>query len=172
MIAETIPGKFGIEVKNAGILYLAQSLYTIIVFGLSFILMWINSYHINDLQKKKQVNLIIYSAITALIIGFIGAIIPQIAGSNLLAPLAITIFAALTFFIIAKHSLFDVRLIVARSIAYTTSIVAIIIIYSLLVFTVAKYIFGIELTMAQEIFFATLSAVIAIVYKPVRVFSS
>ena len=71
---------------------------------------------------------------------------------------------------IVKHRLFDIRLVVARSLAYILSVVVVVILYSLLAFGIARAIFGIELTVAQDIYFALFSAVIALAFQPVKRF--
>ncbi len=71
---------------------------------------------------------------------------------------------------IAKHKLFDLRLVVARAFAYGFSVLFIVILYSLLTFSIANIAFGVDLTTNQELVLALFSAVIALAFQPVKRF--
>lgn len=170
MIDTVSPGEYGVDIVKIGPAYVVQLIYAIVVFCISFILMWLNSKKHKDIKKQNQVKLITYSAVISILLVSISALYPRTAGSNLLVPLAITIFAAITFFIIMKHSLFDVRLIVARSIAYSLSIAAIIGVYSLVVFGIADFAFDESMNRWQIVFFAVFSALTALFFQPIKKF--
>jgi len=71
---------------------------------------------------------------------------------------------------IVKHKLFDIRLVVARGLAYGLSIVFVVLIYSLLAFTVASKVFNVNISLKQELFFALFSAISALAFQPIKKF--
>jgi hypothetical protein len=108
-------GQVGVRIVSSTWLYSVQTIYTILLIGIG--IFWMRS-HVGK-YKKEQVKIISIGAVIALIIGTVGAnLINQTDGSNLLSPLAVSIFAVTSYIAVFKYKLFDVRLVVVRAVAY------------------------------------------------------
>lgn len=124
------------------------------------------------------------SQLRYIFIGFIGAfipifvlnvIIPITSGNDtaiFFGPNAIIILAIFTTIAIVKHQLLDIRLIVARSVGYILSIVALAGLYGLITFTlINRFLFtGSSTTSVQQIFYTLLAVVIAFTFPPIKRF--
>jgi signal transduction histidine kinase len=102
-----------------------------------------NFYFTRKLAKgrlRQQVSVMIYALlVAALFIGFVNLILPQISSSpntNLaagnLSYIGVAFFLFATFYSIVKHRLFDLRLVLARSVAYLLLIAVLTVAYGAL----------------------------------------
>lgn len=151
MVPSLSKGEIGVHLDVVTPIYSLQTLYTFVVFATS--IFWIRK-HIDkeNVKAQKQARLIALFALLAVIIGILGGtVISKSEGSNLLSPLAVTIFAAGSFIAIFKHGLFDIRLIVARFTAYVFLIATLSGIYALAVFGIANHFLGTESVFAQQV---------------------
>jgi signal transduction histidine kinase len=69
---------------------------------------------------------------------------------------------------IAKHKLFDLRLVVARSLAYVLSVTVISALFVALVFGISNLIFHLRIPANQEIYLGILSAIIALTFQSIK----
>lgn len=106
----------------------------------------------------------------ALVIFFASIFLSNNSYAQLLVPISSFMLVAFISYGIIKHGLFNVRVIVARSIAYTLSVLAIVVLYTVVAFGVARYVFNFKITLEQEILFAFFSAFIALIFQPLKSF--
>ena len=69
---------------------------------------------------------------------------------------------------IVRHKLFDLRLVVARSLAYALSVLVVVLIFISVVFGVSNYIFNVKIPTNQEIYIGTLSAIVALSFQSIK----
>lgn len=110
------------------------------------LLLFVKTYRkTKNLDEKARLKYIFSGIVLTLIPAVIMGVILPIVGhsqSYLYGPNTITIFAVFTFIAIVRHRLLDIRLLVARSLAYFMLFFTIISVYSLTVFVLATHIFG------------------------------
>lgn len=81
------------------------------------------------------------------------------------------VFVAFTSYAIVKHRLFNVRAVVARSVAYTLLIVTMAGVYSAAVFTVSLLVFpNSNHSLEQNLTYAALAVLLAITFQPLKAF--
>lgn len=90
----------------------------------------------------------------------------------LYGPNAIIFLAIFTTLAIVKHQFLNIRLLVARSVGYILSIVALAGLYGLITFTlINRFLFsGSSITGVQQIFYTLLAVVIAFTFPPIKRF--
>lgn len=122
---------------------------------------------------KKQVDSIAISVLIAIPIIIVGnAVLPIVGYYELVSytPLALALIVAAMTYVIARHKLFDIRLVVARTLAYGLSIILVVAIYAVSSFLLATAVFDVNITFKQEIFFAIFSAITALAFQPIKRF--
>lgn len=89
-----------------------------------------------------------------------------------LGPFVTLFFAAAVTIAIVKHGLFNVRLVVARSIGYILSVISLAIIYGFITFTlINQFIFtGEAISTGQKAVFTIIAASLAFTFQPVKKF--
>ena len=123
MVSAVSKGQLGVSIPHDTSTYYLQTIYT--VGALIFTYLWIRKsaqsaqevFSKNISQIKSMGN----GMLIALTLGVLGVFIHQSIG-HLILPVALTIFALSVFIAVFKHGLFDIRLIVARSVAYIFSL--------------------------------------------------
>lgn len=85
-----------------------------------------------------------------------------------LGPLSSTIFIVITTYIIARHRLFDIRLVIARTLAYILSLAFLFCIYALAAFWLASSIFDPANDIVSRIATAIMIMIAAISYTPIK----
>jgi signal transduction histidine kinase len=83
-----------------------------------------------------------------------------------LMPLYTAIFIAMTAYAIIRHNFLDVRLLVARSIAYSVVAVILVLTYSGSIFLVGTYVIGYEIRPVNMLISVIFAFIIAISYEP------
>ena len=171
MFFEVSSGPTGIIIKSSSLLYSLQSLYTILVF--IFAIIWIMFYakKSNNKDILRKTKYIIVSTVISGSIGILGGlIISGVGGSNLLSPVAVTVFVTGSFLAIFRHGLFDIRLVVARTIGYILSIGVLALVYGVLAFSIIDgFIFtDTTSTTVKRATFTMLAVILAISYQPLK----
>jgi signal transduction histidine kinase len=137
---------------------------------------FIRTYNFKGITRIQRQQ-ILYAA-TGLLLAFLwailtAAVIPSITHNWVIAkfgPVGTLFPAAFISFSIIRHRLFDIRLIVARSIAYLTSLVVVASIYGFLVFGTADLIFRLRFSIAVQIFISAATAVASLSFANVKRF--
>lgn len=100
--------------------------------------------------------------------------LPLVIGSNPWAKYGsyfTLVFVAFTSYAIVKHRLFNVRAVVARSVAYTLLVATLAGGYGLAVFAVSFYIFpDSQNSLDQDIIYIVLAVLLAITFQPLKAF--
>jgi signal transduction histidine kinase len=114
----------------------------------------IKAYKNSYSQKKVQIEYIFWGVALSFIPGvFLNALLP-IAGYDTAAdygPIVVVFFAAFTSLAIIKHSLLDIRMVVARALAYSMTWLSIAVIYVVILINAASYLFGTNIDFSFEL---------------------
>jgi signal transduction histidine kinase len=134
----------GIAIKSAGFLYDAVFIYAVAVFGIGIFAIYNNyrAYH-KDRQKSARTRLLMGALLQLLLVTVGGSVfLANNAVSQLLVPISSFIMAAIVAYAIVKHSLFDVRLVVARSLVYLASLFTLGLVFTVVTFSLTNIFFA------------------------------
>lgn len=158
--------------------YLPGPLYypvTILTFGY---ISWAISNFFTKSKKspaliKTQLKFIGIGATLTLIIGVItSALLPLLGYARwaILAPTSTLIMFGAIAYAIVKHKLLDINLIIARSVAYTLSVLTLGGVYVVTFFFIGQTLFGFSQNNDQLVFFTMLSLVLIFLFQPILQF--
>ena len=162
----------GLAVTKVGPLYLLVIILVAVLLVISFI-------RLTLYLRRNRKSTDEYAASRLLFIGALQfAIINLFANfflsnnlvTQLLVPLTGFTLVAFISYAIFKHGLFDIKLIVARSVAYTLSVLVVVASYSVAAFGLARLVSPFSITLQQEILLAAFSAVAALSFQPLKRF--
>lgn len=165
---------YGADVVS-GPLYDLFSVYAVLCLLLCIYLL-IKSYNKAKGNAKIQLRLLIYGLGISAGIGIFTNVILVLFGISSLGFLGapgVLVLAAATAYAIVKHKLFDIRLIVARSVTYLLSIVTIGVTYGLLTFSlVDQLLFGASsgASVTQNTVNTMLAVILAFTFQPIKGF--
>jgi signal transduction histidine kinase len=165
---------WGKEVILNRFIYNVYGVFLFAWFGfcfVSFLITGIKS-KLDDLHKK-QVWFLFWGLLAATAVGVTyNYIYPWLKNYRLIwiGPLAVSCFLIGAAYSILRLKLFNVRIFIARSMAYVLSLTVIIIGYLLLAFVLANLFFKTSLTSQQTLYFAFISAIIALFFRPIKKF--
>jgi signal transduction histidine kinase len=97
---------------------------------------------------RTQTQILFWGTFSSALLGMLfNLILPGLGNYKLIwiGPLNTAIYVAAIAYGIIKHKLFDVRLVVARSLAYLASLVTVAALYGFIVFGVAQFVFHVQL---------------------------
>lgn len=126
-----------------------------------------------DRGEKNQVSIIAWGMALAFIWVLItSAAIPAITGDWTLSkygPIGTIVLSGAIGFTIIKHKLFDIRAIVARSLAYALVLVTLTSIYGLVIFSLLEIVFAdVNLGVSEQIFLIIGALIMAFTFQPLR----
>ena len=155
---------------EVGSLYTLQTLFIVIYFLMA---LWIlfKRYRFSDGHEKSSLFLMLVAFSIPLMVNFVtNYILIDNAKVQFLAPLSLLLFSSFIAYAIIRHKLFDIRLVVARTFAYTLSIAAIVTMFSFTAFGAASILFNYEIPRDQTVFYAFFSIFTALVFQPIKKF--
>ena len=175
MIGSVEVSQIGAQVKESSILYSLQSLYLIIYFLLGFGILIHKRKKLDGIRRSQIYFVITGVGITLFINIITNELLVIFKGDSsygvLLGIPSIIIFIGSITYSIVKHSLFDIRLVVARALGYLLSLGAIVCIYSLLVFgLIANFIDPAKAGIMQQFIYVALAVVTALTFPPIKRF--
>ena len=152
-------------------------LYSLMLLGLIILIVRNLSISFRRLtgQEKNQAKLMIFGITTTSVLAIAtNVVIPTLVSnwqSAKFGPLLTVIFVASTTYAIVKHKLFDIRLIIARSITYLLSLGTISLIFGTLVIGIGINLLGAtHLTKIQQIFFIASALFLGLIFPPLKRF--
>lgn len=144
--------KDGIAVTSESPFYSLLAVITLVSFLVATFVIWGRENKTKDLSTKRALRLLKNGLLIAAVFNLVGAILlAKFEWSQVLTPLSMAIMTGVIYVSIFKHKLFDIRLIVARAVAYTLLLSTLTAIYSLVVFGIANKVLGDESIFAQQI---------------------
>lgn len=99
---------------------------------------------------------------------FIAVVIFGLSDFVIFGPMFSLIFVGFIFYAIAKHRLLAIRLILARSVAYTFLITVLASIYTLGVFFLSQYVFQNNDAHSERFLFAVLGVFVVLTFDPIK----
>ena len=160
-----------------GPLYVVFLIYLVAFFA-GMIYFVIASWKRSKQEDRTRLKFLIFGIIAmAVLVALTNFVLPLITGSNDLAKygtIFTLIFVASTAYAIVRHSLFDLRSVVARSFTYALTIITIGFIYGFLAFgVIGRYLFAesiSQITFNQQIINTVLAVLLAFTFQPIRRF--
>jgi signal transduction histidine kinase len=157
---------------------LAYPLYVVYIFQILLMIIsnFIRSYKKSDSEAKSQIKILLTGIVTyALLAIASNLVIPLFAdswSSTKIGPIFTLFFVGFTGYAIIRHRFLDIRLVVARSLAYVFSFGTIAALFTLSTFAITSLIFGdSNLTPSQERLLYTFLAIsLSLIFGPVRKF--
>lgn len=150
--------------------YLIYGAYIIGCIGFGLVSVFLKSLRADGLVRK-QLNFYFYGFLFTSVFGlFFNLILPWYGNYKLIwiGPLFTSFFVASIAYSIARHRLFDVRLVVARSLGYLLSLVVLASIYGFVVFGIAKFIFGMHISVLAQALLSAATGLAALMFHRVQ----
>ena len=142
-------------INEASVIYWSQIVFIVVValVAVKKLLSKFSNHQHNDADI-----LLIIALMQALFFSLLAStIFASSSKSQILIPTSLLLMSVIIYYAIAKHQLFDIRAVVARFFVYISSISLIVLIFTLSSFIIASLVFGLEITLKQELFFAFFS---------------
>ena len=164
---------YGAAIVNSSFVYLpvVLSIDLIIIAGL--ILLIRNKKGTSKLAKT-QINLITFGAAVILLGNLfgneVGQYFPNLKYLIQVSTLSSAFFVVIIAYTIIKHKLLDTREAVARSVTYIFTLSAVLLVYSVPMILVTRYILNIKLSSTAVVFFIGATFLIAAAFQPIKYF--
>lgn len=171
-IEQTTSNLSGISIDKASNWYYVILLYTLGIFAYALVELFIATKKLTKNLRTRNYVLFISSVQVIALSGLGSVLFAQVAAAQVLIFLSALVFCIGIFFGIFKHKLFDVRLIVARSVGYSLSILTLALVYFLIAYVLSLVFFkggvtsGVSLSPVNII----LALILAFVFQPVKRF--
>lgn len=172
MISSVAITEFGADLDSVGILYYVQQAYLVVMIVSSLVIL-AKKISKSNLQQRNQIRFIIYviifyAFINIVIINTLPLFLQyQGIGPLLTAPSTMIMFMGFAY-VIVRHRLFDIKLVVARALIYLLSIFALASIYSFLAFGLANIFLKNLSIQSQQFFYVFLAVVLAFTFAPIK----
>lgn len=175
-----IPGveiKDGISNVQTGPLYSIFLVY-FLLFAIALVTLVVLAWKRSKGQDRSKVKYLIFGILAmAILASLSNLILPLLLGSNEYAKygtLSTLIFVGFTAYAIIRHSLFDIRAVVARSFTYALTIISIGAIYGFVTFgVIGRYVFSdsiSQISLGQQLLNTLLAVLLAFTFQPIRRF--
>lgn len=132
----------------------------------------IKKYRVSAGIEKQQLKFLVFGTtitFTLLIItNFVFVLVFKLSNFVIFGPIFSLIFVGVIFYAIVKHRLLAIRLIIARSVAYTFLIAVLASIYTLGVFFISKFLFHGESATQQRFTSALLAVFVVLTFEPIK----
>lgn len=172
LIAQDVSVSYeGIAVNSYGLIYLVLLLYCVALVGISLYRLIKRYWKLSSAESsaKKGVVLLFFGMLQfTVVIALASMFLSKNKVSQILAPISSLLFIAFVFYAIFKHSLFNIRMFVARSAAYSFTILIIIAFYTFILFWSTRFMFGIDVKLIVEIYFSSLTVLAALTFQPLK----
>lgn len=166
------PSPDSLPIAEPGIYFF---IFHLIVFLFLALLMMVRGYRSRQDFKKEQYRLMIIGLVPIAVLSpLTGVLLPVFYGNSsyvFLSPVYTTFFIGAVGYAILRHKLFDIRPVLARSVAYILSIVTVALIYiSITLFVLGRFAFqGIEIPLNQQISYALVAVVLVFAFQPLKI---
>lgn len=152
--------------------YLVYSVYLLSCFGIGLVHAFQKSRHSGGIIRS-QVSFYFYGFLITSTFGvYFNLILPWFGNYRLiwLGPLFTNFFVMAIAYSIIRHRLFDIRLVVARALAYVSSLLLLATFYGFLVFGIAQWVFDVHFTLGLQIAFSAATGVAVVLFQRVKKF--
>lgn len=135
-------------------------------------LLLVEAHRSNTIGRRSRAKFLIYSIVQTfvLIVGFI-FLWPEALIGQLIVPITCLVMIGLFAYIIIRHRLFDIRLVITRALAYALSLATIAIVYSLLAFVLLGQLFNqSDVEPERQVGFVLIALLLALTFRPLKRF--
>ncbi len=171
MISSVTVSNEGIAIEEAGNFYFVQIAIIVLYFLISIFALAKNTFQKPPMFRTKNYLLIFgfFQAITISVLA--STIFAAYAASQVFIPVSLACMVAIVSVAIIKHRLFDIRLIVARSVAYVLSFSTLGVLFALGVFAISNYIFNNSAISASiNLTYTAIAILLAFTLQPIKRF--
>lgn len=166
---------WGKEILLNNVHYFFYAIYLFLTFGASLIIMFLITKKERGLEAA-QARLFFYGFLVASTFGmYFNLILPWLGNYRIIwaGPLFTSAFALAIAYSIIRHKMFDIRAVLARSVAYLFALSFVILIYSVLLFGAGAIFVQLDtISMRQWTVVGLLALVLAVTYSPaVKIFN-
>jgi len=172
MVSEVEIAEYTSAPTTVGPAYTAFFVYLAIYFLIAFILLIKKLNRVTSTQRN-QIRLVLFGTATGVftnVLFNVFFVIVGISGIGLLfgGP-SVLLFTILVVYAIVRHRLFDIRLIVTRTIAYLFALFGLITIYGAFVWISSRTVFvGEQLSSSRQIFYVSMSVFAGLIAVPLK----
>ncbi|MFI5240094.1 MAG: ATP-binding protein [Candidatus Saccharimonadia bacterium] len=161
------PGGSGLTTGPA---YIALSGYLLAYFILGSYFLW-RSYRDSDVLQRQQLIYIFAGMICSFIPALFFDVIYVNTALSAFGPITVVIFTVFCTIAIVKHRLLNIRLVVARSVAYLLLLVTLALSFGIASYAVSNLIFHQQtLSSSSQFFNIILAIILAFIFQPLRRF--
>lgn len=165
----------GIAIQQVGIVYGLVLLYVVAVFlkGLYMIIRDYTKYRRLDRSRASRSRLLIFSLLQLLVVAVGGSIfLTSSIISQILIPISALIMIGVVGYAVVRHQLFNVRLIIARALAYLLVLSTIAVGFSVVVFGVLERVLPLASGVSglRQIPYLITALAIGLTLRPLRLF--
>jgi len=126
-------------------------------------------------QERARLLIIMWSIILFLLFAFgLNALLPLLTGSfelTNIGPLFSSIVVIGMSYAIAKHKLFDIRIVVARSLAYIFSIASLAVLYGVFAFSIINFLIPADSSeFSRQIIYTLIAVALALTFPSIKAF--
>lgn len=144
----------------------------------AFLIFWIiyDSWRKSTSKKRFQLKSVmigfILAGLSALTTNVAAPLITGSSASAALAPVATIFFIGFLAFAIVRHGLFNIRMVVARSVGYLLSVLSVALLFASAAFLLVNLFTedGPDVDAGQQVFFTLIAVLLAFVFQPVKRF--
>ena len=151
---------------NFYLIYLAFSL------GLSLYAIRRQYVHAKSALQKQQVTNVSYGVMLFAVFAVSSNVLLPLVSNNWsssrFGPVFTLFFVGMMSYTIIKHGLFDIRLVIARSLGYLGALLLMTIVYSVLVLGVTKFVFDLKLSFAEQAFLAAATGMVGLTFQRLK----
>ena len=153
---------------NGGWAYEALSAYIAICLGAAIVILVRGIKRAQPITKTQLLYLLIGLTITGIIAAVTNLVLVNYA---FLGPPAYLVFAGFTAYAVVKHRLFNVRAVVARSVAYILLLTTLAILYGASIFGISHFLLPTATaSLTQNVVYVALAVVLAFTFQPLKRF--
>jgi signal transduction histidine kinase len=174
LVVQDITRSNGISSVVPGSLYYAYLAFALLAIGTIVTQMFLAIRRSKNIERLRIAYVVGGLATTIVAILCTNLIIPTITGSDKLSAFGtftIIIFIVASMIAVVRHRLFDIRLVVARSVAYVLLLATLALVYGLSLFAISKIFFvNTQVGVAQQLTYLILAIILAFTFQPLRHF--
>lgn len=167
IIAEVVMTSYGKQVIFNNAEYIVYGGYLLASFGLVITTTYKKAKDTHHKSVSQQAKIFLVGFIVSAVLGVLfNLILPGLGDYSLISigPVATAVLAATITYGIIKHKLFDVRLVLARTLAYVGSLGLLSFLYGFIVLGLAQMLFSLRLTLASQVFLSLATAVAGVAF--------
>lgn len=173
-VAKVTVGEFGADPAVKGVLYSLSDALSVAVIAVAMVILFTKYKKTRNNSEKTQIRIMLSGvALVAIANIMTGIVLLTIIKNDtvllLMGDFALLAFSMIVAYSMVRHGLFNVRLVVARSIGYVLSLAVFASIYSLIFFGALARFFGTsESTLSQQFLYVIVALVLASTFQTTK----